>query len=221
MNKSTPDSSSASSVPPRRTDAVLESDKSLNPSNLRGKPGLSMVGLLLVQMIVGYEWLVSGVAKFERGGFPAGLAKELVEKSADAPAWYGSFLKAAVIPHGVAFGYLIETSEILAGVALMMGSFIWLCAWDRVSERTRAAVLCITAIAGIGATFLVINLHLANGASNPWLIPASGFDEGVDLDSLLPAIQIVLIVVSIITLKRLRRTENRSQTIGAPPAHHR
>ena len=42
---------------------------------LRGKPGLAMVGLLLVEMIIGYEWLVSGVAKFVRGGFPSGLAK--------------------------------------------------------------------------------------------------------------------------------------------------
>ncbi len=31
--------------------------------SLRGKPGLSMIGLLLVEMIVGYEWLASGVVK--------------------------------------------------------------------------------------------------------------------------------------------------------------
>ena len=42
-----------------------------------------------------------------------------------------------------------------------------------------------------------INFHLANGSAHPWLIPKSGFDEGVDLDSLMPFIQIVLAGVSL------------------------
>jgi uncharacterized membrane protein YphA (DoxX/SURF4 family) len=172
---------------------------------LRGKPSLSMIGLLLVEMIVGYEWLVSGVAKFVRGGFPSGLADELLKKVGSAPPWYGSFMKSAVIPYAQPFGYLIEISEVLAGVVLLTGPFIWLCAWDRVSDRVRAAVLFSTVFAAIGGTFLVINLHLANGAAHAWLIPASGFDEGVDLDSVLPAIQIVIAAVSIILFRRLRR----------------
>jgi hypothetical protein len=40
------------------------------------------------------------------------------------------------------------------------------------------------------------------------LIPESGFDEGIDLDSVLPAIQIVIAVVSVIFLKRLRREKH-------------
>lgn len=180
---------------------------------LRGKPGLSMIGFLLVEMIIGYEWLVSGVVKFVRGGFPSGLAGELLEKSEGVPPWYGNMLKGAVIPNAEAFGYLIEISEILAGVALMVGPFIWLCAWDRVSDRVRATVLLSIVAAAIGATFLTINLHLANGASHPWLLPRSGFDEGIDLDSVLPAIQIVIAGVGIIHLKRLR--QNRTDMVGA------
>jgi len=172
---------------------------------LRGKPGLPMIGLLLVEMIIGYEWLVSGVAKFVRGGFPSGLADELLKKSVGAPEWYSSLMKSAFIPYAESFGYLIEITEVLAGVALLVGPFIWLCRWDRVSDRVRAAVLFFTAVAAIGGTFLVINLHLANGAAHPWLIPGSGFDEGVDLDSVLPAIQIVIATVSIIFLKCLRQ----------------
>lgn len=181
---------------------------------LRGKPSLSMIGLLLVEMIIGYEWLVSGVAKFVRGGFPSGLAAELLDKSEGVPAWYSSLMQSAFIPNAEVFGYLIEISEVLAGVALLLGPFIWLCAWDRVSDRVRAAVLFFTAVAAIGATFLAINLHLANGAAHPWLIPESGFDEGIDLDSVLPAIQIVIAIVSIILFRRLRR----ESTDGTPPA---
>ena len=173
--------------------------------DLRGKPTLSMTGLLVVEMVIGYEWFISGLLKFVRGDFPSGLADELLEKSDGVSAWYGAFLKSVVVPVAQAFGYAIETSEVLAGIALIAGPLIGLLAWDRVSDRVRRTVLFFTAAAAIGGAFLAINLHLANGASHPWLIPGDAFDEGIDLDSVLPAIQIVIATVSIILYRRLRR----------------
>ncbi len=181
---------------------------------LRGKPSLAMIGLLLVTMIIGYEWFVSGIAKVVRGGFPAGLADELAGKSAGVPAWYLSLMQSAFIPNAEAFGYVIEVAEILAGVALIVGPLIWIFAWDRVSDPLRKAVLFFIAVSAIGGAFLAINLHLANGGSHPWLIPGNAFDEGIDLDSLLPSIQIVIAVVSIIYLQRLRRA--RTGSVASP-----
>ena len=172
---------------------------------LRGKPSLSMIGLLLVEMIIGYEWFMSGLVKIVRGDFPAGLAASLVEKAADTPAWYTSLMNSAFIPNAVAFGYVIEVAEILAGVALIAGPLLWLIAWDRVSDRIRKAVLFFIVAATIGGAFLAINLHIANGGGHPWLIAASSFDEGIDLDSVLPAMQIVIAIVSIILYQRLRQ----------------
>lgn len=91
-----------------------------------------MIGLLVVEMIIGYEWFISGLVKFMRGDFPSGLAAELLEKSKGVAAWYGSFLQTAVIPNAVLFGYVIEISELLAGIALIAGPLIWLFAWERV-----------------------------------------------------------------------------------------
>jgi hypothetical protein len=156
-------------------------------------------------MVIGYEWFVSGLVKFVRGGFPAGLADELGEKSEGTVGWYASFLDSVAIPNAKLLGYVIETSELLAGVALIAGPLIWIFAWDRSSDRVRTAVLFLIAVSAIGGTLLAINLHLANGASHPWLIPADGFDEGIDLDSVLPAIQIVIAAVVIVLLVRLRR----------------
>jgi hypothetical protein len=164
-------------------------------------------------MVIGYEWFISGLVKFVRGDFPAGLAAELMKKSAGASEWYGVFLKSAVIPLAHLFGYAIETSELLAGVALIGGPLIWLFAWHRVSDSTRSAVLFSTAAAAIGGAFLAINLHLANGASHPWLIPGGSFDEGIDLDSVLPAILIVIAAVSVSLIRRLHRTG----ADGTPP----
>lgn len=184
-------------------DPVAGMEPPLRPDTLRGKPTLSTSGFLVVAIVIGYEWFMSGLVKFVQGDFPAGLADELLEKAAGTATWYGRFLKSAVVPVAKLFGYVIETTELLAGVALIAGPLIWIFAWDRVSDRIRRSVLFFMALAAIGVAFLAINLHLANGASHPWLIPGDAFDEGIDLDSVLPAIQIVIATVSIILFRRL------------------
>ena len=188
-----------------------------NPRTDGGRLGL--IGLLLIQIFVGYEWLMSGLVKIVRGGFPAGLADELTEKSEGIGGWYRTFLDDAVIPNAQAFGYLIELGELLIGVALIGAALAWLFAWKRLPVSGRAAVLLVTILASLGGIFMNVNFHLANGSAHPWLIPAEGFDEGVDLDSLLPAIQLVLAGVSAWLLVAVRRAERSAQAIGKPRPH--
>ena len=174
---------------------------------------LPLVGLLLVQLIVGYEWFNSGLTKIVRGGFPSGLATDLTDRVKDAPGWYRSFVDGSIIPHAVAAGYLIEIGELLVGVALIVAALLWLFRWERLPDTGRLAILTATILAALGATFMAINFHLANGGSHPWLIPKSGFDESVDLDALLPAIQVVFIVVSIGTWRSLRAALPRTARV--------
>ena len=183
---------------------------SMPDAELTAKPSVCTVGFLVVEMIIGYEWLISGLVKIVRGDFPSGLAGELLEKSADMAPWYGNFVRSVVIPNGVLVGYAIEIAELLAGVALIAAPLIWLFAWRRVSDTMRSVGLLSVASAAIGGTFLAINLHLANAGSHPWLLPGDAFDEGIDLDSILPAIQIVIATVSIILFRRLRRIRSGS-----------
>lgn len=179
---------------------------------------LPLVGLLLVQILIGYEWLMSGVTKVVRGGFPSGLADELTDKSADTTGWYKSFLDSAVIPNGQVFGYLIMVGEILVGVGLVAAALVWLFGWDRLATGGRTAVLVVTALAALGGVVMNVNFHLANASAHPWLIPRDGFDEGIDLDSLMPAIQLVLVVVSVGLLLSLRARASRRATIGQATA---
>lgn len=61
-----------------------------------------------------------------------------------------------------------------------------------------------------------VTFHLANASAHPWLIPGEGFDEGVDLDSLMPAIELVLVGVSVGFLLALRRRSAGRAAIGEP-----
>jgi len=179
----------------------------MSNAELRGRPNVCTVGFLVVEMIIGYEWFMSGLVKFVRGDFPSGLGEELLKKSTEMAPWYAAFVKSVVIPNGVLFGYSIEIAELLAGVALIGAPLIWLFVWRQVSDQMRALGLLSVASAAIGGAFLAINLHLANAGSHPWILPGDGFDEGIDLDSVLPAIQIVIATVSIILFRRVRRLE--------------
>ncbi len=172
---------------------------------------LPLIGLLMVQLLVGYEWLMSGLTKIVRGDFPSGLTDELREKSAGVSGLYKSFLDGTVIPHASTFGYLIEIGELLVGLALVAAALVWLFRWERLPDSGRLGVLATTALASFAAILMAVNFHLANGAPHPWLIPQDGFDEGVDLDSLLPAIQLVLIGVSVGLWRAPRRQAHAEQ----------
>ena len=73
-------------------------------------------------------------------------------------------------------------------------------------------------LASLGAVFMNLNFHLANGSPHPWLIPKDGFDEGVDMDSLLPLIQIAFLVVSTKLMVTLRREHAAGYATPHPPA---
>ena len=166
---------------------------------------IPLISLLVIQAAIGYEWAMSGLTKIVRGGFPSGLAAELRDKSQGAPSWYRSFLDGSVIPHAAAWGYAIEITELAIGVVLIATAAIWLFRWEALSAEGQQGLLLGVAAAALAGVVMNISFHLANGAPHPWLIPKSGFDEGVDLDSLMPAIQLVLVGVAAYGLRGLRR----------------
>jgi hypothetical protein len=170
---------------------------------------LPLICILLVQVFVGYEWLNSGLTKIVRGGFPSGLAADLHDRVQSATGWYRSFIDGSIVPHAVVFGYTIEIGELLVGIGLIAAALIWIFRWQHLPHGGRIAVLTITILASLSAIFMAINFHLANGGTHPWLIPKSGFDESIDLDALLPAIQLMFIVLSVGAWRSLQHAPTR------------
>ncbi len=167
--------------------------------------GPGLIALLVIQIIIGYEWLTSGITKVASGNFVSGLAADLKESSGDAAHWYKSFLDGTVIPHGELFGVLIEVGELAVGIGLIATAIVWLVHWSRLSDRGRVAVLTVTMLSALGAIFMALNFHLASGANHPWLIPKEGFDETIDVDAVLVMLQIVLLAFNGYVLNKIRR----------------
>ncbi|HLJ80715.1 MAG TPA: hypothetical protein VKT52_04445, partial [Ktedonobacterales bacterium] len=81
-------------------------------------PNFALIGL---ELLVGYEWLVSGVDKLLIGTFPDTLGGLLTQSlsGGQLPGFFAAILRGLVAPNAVPFGYLIEWGEILAGLGLI------------------------------------------------------------------------------------------------------
>jgi uncharacterized membrane protein YphA (DoxX/SURF4 family) len=167
------------------------------------------VALLLVQLVVGYEWLVSGAAKIVNGDFPGGLAGALAELAQTSPAWYAGFLTGTVAPHAEAFGYAIETAELLAGLVLVGAAVAAL----RGGRPHRVAEAATTAALLVGLV-LATCFELANGGTFGTRLAADSFDEGVDLDTVVVALQLALLVPRL-ALRRRPGTDGIGLPAGA------
>ena len=157
----------------------------------------AIVGLLAIQLVIGWEWFNSGLTKLWRGGFATGLSSELRDKSrgvSGGPRW---FLDSVVIPHGWAFGWFVLVVELAVGVSLLATAGVFLIRRHDLRFSTRQVLLVLIALASIGGILMNISFHLANGAPHPWLLPKSGFDEGVDLDSVMPLVQLAFATVAV------------------------
>jgi hypothetical protein len=147
--------------------------------------------LAVIQAIVGYEWLVSGANEVLSGQFPQRLGGTLADGLKHNPnGWYASFLHAIVLPHSVFFGYLIELGEVGIGLALLGGALLLVGHLPARGERFyRLACFEIGAVslAAFASVAWCGNFHFFKGDGFvSALNPGDPFDEGVDLDTLLP-----------------------------------
>jgi hypothetical protein len=164
-----------------------------------------LVGFLAVQFLLGYEWLMSGLAKVAADDFPGGLAQTLTDATQGQTGWYKSFIDGVVIPNGPLFGSLVMLGEVVVGVTLIAASLAWLARWGRLGSGAQVVLLAVVALAGVVGAFMSLNFHLAMGATAPWVISPDPNDQGVDLDSLMFMLQVVLAIASVAYLVRLRR----------------
>jgi hypothetical protein len=126
--------------------------------------GAALVTLLAVPVIIGYEWLASGITKIASGTFVSGMAADLMDKSGGAAHWYRGFLHGTIIPNAHAFAVLIEVGEIIVGVGFIAASIVWLTRWSRLTDRWRTTILTTVMLSALGATFTALNFHLPTAA---------------------------------------------------------
>ncbi len=171
-----------------------------------------LAGLLAIQAFLGYEWFMSGLAKALSSDFVSGLGGTLTDTSKDLSGFYKSFLEGIVIPNAQLFAYLVMIGELAIGFTLIAVAAVWWFRWSRLSITGRSVLLWLIVLAGVFAIFMNVNFHLASGSPHPWFIAADPFGEGVDLDSVMPVIQLAISLVAFVFLRRVRAARPASLT---------
>jgi hypothetical protein len=174
-------------------------------SSLAADTRVLTAGFFGLQFFVGYEWVMSGASKVLSGNFAGSLAGTLADMTKDQSGWYKSFIDTIAIPNGTLFGYLVMAGELSVGAVLLATSLFALARWPRVGLQGRYAVLGFVAAAALIGSFMSLNFHLVMGVTPFWQISPDPNDQGVDLDSLMMIMQIVLVAVSVGYIWRLRR----------------
>jgi hypothetical protein len=158
-----------------------------------------------LQLLLGYEWLVSGVDKLLYASFPTAVGALLrgTLQGGRLPALFVGFLRVIVLPHSVAFGYLVEWGETLAGLGLIAGGLVtlmapvarrrlafgaaqWLTRGQRVTEWLAAG-------AALGAGLMGLSFYLLDGTPTQWFMPSVAFGGALDTGLMLAVGSAVLL----------------------------
>jgi thiosulfate dehydrogenase [quinone] large subunit len=172
--------------------------------------------LAALEAVIGWEWLMSGGNKVLAGTFPQGLADALNQGIKGNPdGWYVNFLQHIILPHSVFYGYLIEWTELLAGLILLSAALILPGQPRKVGDPQHGVMVgyCVAAVvAAIVGAFLTVNFHFFQGG---WVLPGfdpgSPYNEGIDLDALIPPLSLIVVIANIAFVRALGQTESRQQ----------
>jgi thiosulfate dehydrogenase [quinone] large subunit len=160
-------------------------------------------GLAAVQIVLAYEWLLSGINKILNPNFTLQLGATLQQNISGNPyGWYSGLLRAVVLPHAGTFGILTELGEVSIGLTLLGSALLWL---RRPHSRLAVIAGKVACLALAGAILLPLNFFFMSGDPVPWVNPGNAFNEGVSIDALIPLLSATLLVANL----RAVRTASR------------
>lgn len=164
--------------------------------------------LAALELLLGYEWLVSGIDKLLYGVFPQQLGT-LLQGTLNGnrlPAVFAAILRTIVVPNAAAFGVIIESAETLAGLGLIVAGLVTLL--GPLAERHLRGALAnvyhaglrllhaLLPVAAIGTALLGLSFYLLDGAPAPWFAPSIAYGGALDTGLFLAVASLIILLAN-------------------------
>lgn len=152
-------------------------------------------GLAMIEIVISYEWLLSGLDKVLSAKYVLGLADVLRTSIQDNPnRWWVAFIQQQVIPHAQVWAILVEIAELFVALGFFAGALLWVSGCFPIARWTRCLNVGVL-LAICGGVLMTANYYLMAGHSFPGFNPGAPFDEGLSLDGVLTAIGLGLLLI--------------------------
>lgn len=174
------------------------------------------VALAGLQLLIGYQWLVSGVDKLLLGNFPDQMGRLLATQigSGKLPAFFAGLLQALVVPNAPLFGYAIMLGETLSGLGLIAAGLFMFARptaethirgrlWTAFAMTDRL-VTRLAPVAAVGAGLLGLSYYLLDGAPTLWFTPSLAYG-GAIAPGMVVALASLALVVAQVAQRRASR----------------
>jgi thiosulfate dehydrogenase [quinone] large subunit len=146
--------------------------------------------LCVIQAILAYEWLVSGLDKLLDHGFSGQLSALLTQGAqGTAGSLYGAIIAHLVLPNHGLFALLIPWTETSIGGIMLLGAILWAV---YPSAHITDLVSGAACLALLTAAMLDLNYYLLGGGGLPWIDPANATQPGVNVDVMLLLVALAL-----------------------------
>jgi thiosulfate dehydrogenase [quinone] large subunit len=151
------------------------------------------VGLYAIQIVLAYEWLLSGLDKLANPDFSVQLPVMLKGSLAiNRYHWYSTLLRDVVLPHVSLLPPTVIAGELAIGVVLVLVLSAVLGCWRPTSHITRTVTWGACA-ALAGAVGLSLNYSFQQGTPLPWIDSTLAFGPGMGIDLLIACLSAILL----------------------------
>lgn len=160
----------------------------------------------LIFILLAYEWTISGLNKILSGHFISDLHKEYLLAIPDMKyTFYADFLKAFCLPHCTIIGYMVESGEILLGIAFIILAFNFF------KGHSNTFIMILGVAVGLVSAFMTLNFFFYQGGSI-FLNPSDPFDEGISVDLILFILQLGISLFYYLMLTSVRKDNLQPQS---------
>ena len=174
--------------------------------------------LCVIQAILAYEWLVSGLDKLLDRGFSGQLSALLAQSThGNGGSLYGLIIAHLVLPNRTLFALLTPWTETSIGAIMLLGAILW-----TVSPHAHITDLVAgaTCLALLTAATLDLNYYLLGGGGLPWIDPANATQPGINIDVMLLLFALTLCAANAQVILQRRRMRHGGAGESAPKPSH-